>query len=133
MAPGEVVPQGFELLRTIASGKGPGYIKPHGYLAIKRATVDQNFALQGQELIFDICVLKTSMREEAPEHFYPIEKDSVGAMTAFSSQDTLFVMRTLPPMGILDMGYAASTLDRYPHKVPHATDSSHRSMPILIR
>ncbi|RYH32735.1 hypothetical protein EON65_00105 [archaeon] len=58
------------------------------------------------------------MREEAPEHFYPIEKDSVGAMTAFSTQDTLFVMRTLPPMGILDMGYAASTLDRYPLKVP---------------
>ena len=121
MAPGEVVPQGYELLRTIASGKSSGYIKPHGYLAIKRATVDENFALNGQEMIFDICVIKTTMKDDIPDQFFPIEKDSVGAIAAFSTHDTLFVMRKLPPMGVLDLGYAASTIDRYPLQVekPH--------------
>lgn len=120
VAPGEVVPPHFELLRSTASGKGSGYIKPHGYLAIKRAPVNEDYAISGKELLFDICIVRASLKEQIPEHYFQIEKDSVGAIAAFSSHDTIVAIRKLPAMGICDLGYAASPLDRYPLKVSRA-------------
>eukprot|EP00981_Chlorochromonas_danica_P011325 scaffold3873_cov177-Ochromonas_danica.AAC.5 len=90
VAPGEVVPSGYELLRSTASGKG-------------------------SEILFDICVIKHSLKEDIPEQYYPIEKDVASSMTpSFSSPDMVLITRKLPAMGICDLGYDASTLDRYP-------------------
>lgn len=115
VAPGEVVPTGYELLRSTASGKGSGYIKPFGFLALKRGSVNRDHIINGEEILFDICVIKQSLKEEVPEQYYPIEKDSAASMTpSFSSPDIVLVTRKLPAMGICDLGYEASTLDRYP-------------------
>ncbi len=123
-----MIPSGFELLRSTASGKVSGYIKPYGYLSIKRATVNKEFAMNGNDLLFDICIVRNSLKEDVPEHYYPIEKDSVGGIAAYSSQDTHFVIRKLPAMGVCDLGYAASTLDRYPLQVNHQLAQQNNSI-----
>lgn len=112
-----MVPPGFELLRSTASGKSSGYIRPYGFLAIKRAPMTSDIYVVGHEMLFDICVVKSSQKEAMPDYYYPIEKDSTGTISAFTSHDSILAVRKLPAMGICDLGYAASTLDRYPSKV----------------
>jgi len=116
VAPGEVVPAGFELLRSTASGKGSGYIKPYGFLAIKRAPVDSSIVISGHDILFDIAITRSSLKEGIPENYHPIEREHTGTMS-FSTIDTVVSIRKLAPMGICDLGYSASPLDRYPLKV----------------
>jgi hypothetical protein len=113
---GEPIPVGFELLRTTANGKQSGYIKPFGFVAIKRALADGFSLFNGEPLIYDICGLKKSYKEDIPDRYIPVERDSQGAWNSLSS-DLIFAVRYLPAMGMCNLAYEAFCLDRYPLQV----------------
>jgi hypothetical protein len=71
--------------------------------------------LNGEQLIFDICAVKKSLKEELPERYIPLEKDSNGVWASLSL-DWAFAARYLPAMGLCNLSYEAVTLDRYPLK-----------------
>lgn len=123
LAPGEQIPNGVELLRSTVSGVGSGYLKPWGYFAIRRAESTFDPLRAGDSIILDIAVVKRdgNSREEIPEGFRPIERDSLNssasAINPYSSSDNLFVIRTALSPGLCNVSYEPRLLDRYPEKV----------------
>jgi hypothetical protein len=90
-------------------------MKPFGFLAIKTSISDTYSYFHGEPMIHDICVVKRSAREELPERYMPVERDSQGIWSSLSA-DLTYAVRFLPAMGLCNLAYEAVTLDRYPLK-----------------
>ena len=73
--------EGFDVIRTTVSGKSPGNIKGLGFLAFRRAPKSSMTYIDGEPMLFDICVSKKSLREELPDKYLPIERDVSMTMT----------------------------------------------------
>ncbi len=108
---------GYEVLKTTVSGKAPAQIKGFGYIAFKRATSSPHAFIDGEPLLYDICVTKKSLKEEIPEKYLIIERDISLAMALSIPSDLQFACRTLSAMGLCNLAYKAATVDRYPRTV----------------
>lgn len=123
LAPGEQIPDGVELLRSTVTGVGSGYLKPWGYLGIRRSESAFDPLKAGDSIILDIAVVKRdgNCKEEIPEGFRPVERDSKNTssitVNPYSSTDNLFVIRTAFSPGLCNVSYEPHLLDRYPEKV----------------
>lgn len=123
LAPGENIPNGFELLRNTVSGKGSGYIAPCGYIAIQRASVRPDSKIVGDSLILDINAVKKSSLDEIPEKYVAIDREH-GNANPYATNDIIFIVQPVTAIGICNVGYEASLLDRIPTK-----DYKHLSLP----
>lgn len=115
LAPGEAIPSGYELLRSTVSGSGSGYLKPWGFFAFKRTTVNSEMYLVGDPMIIDITVIKRASKEEIPEKYTAIERDG-GASNPYSTNDVIYAVQSITAMGLCNLAYEANLLDRYPLK-----------------
>lgn len=123
LAPGESIPTGFELLRNTVSGKGSGYIAPCGYIAIQRATTKPDSKIVGESLILDINAVKKTSLDEIPEKYVAIDREH-GNANPYATNDIIFIIQPVTAIGLCNVGYEASLLDRIPTK-----DYKHLSLP----
>jgi hypothetical protein len=113
LSPGEKLPKGFELVRSSTNRSASGILNNFGVLAFKRSEAANPF-LSGEELIDDICIL--SNEEEIPDGYTEIEKN--GQHNHHAAQiNHFFAYHVVSEMGICDLKYESSTLDRYPLEV----------------
>lgn len=104
----------------------PAEIENVGALAIKRAHASEVTFIQGQPLVDDICLVLVNDGEEVPEGYVsleraPAQKDAVRAVkTSQTVSRIVLAYHQRPAMGLCDLSYESTTLDRYPQKV---TDS----------
>lgn len=113
------VPEGFEVLRYTSSGKHSAQIKGHGFLAFKRADASSFALLEGQPLLYDICVAKKSAKEDIPDRYTVVDRDIIASLPTLTTvtSDLIFAIRMLPAMGVCNLAYKPATIDRYPAKV----------------
>jgi hypothetical protein len=117
LAPGEAIPAGYEILKASVSGTASGYFKPCGYIAFKRAQARVDNFLKGDPLILYLTIMKKSSKDELPENYCAIDR-AYGNFNQFSgSNDLVFAMLPWNPIGLCDLAYLPSMLDRYPIKV----------------
>lgn len=109
----ESIPPDYHVLKSTISGNGSGYLRPWGYLAIKRASIAANSVIDGDPLILDIAVARQAEGETIVERYSPIEREN-GGINPYTLQDVVFMMKTAPAMGICDLSFKATVLDRYP-------------------
>ncbi len=107
-------PPNLEVIKTTESGH-IGFVKGLGYVAYRRAAVGPSALLHGDQIIYDLCVVKKSLKEDIPDHYVVVDRDTVGL--AGLSTDLSLCARFMPAMGICDLSYEAATLDRFPLKV----------------
>lgn len=72
--------------------------------------------IHGEKLIDDICVVMTSNCDDIPENY----KDVMVVGTAQPGAvdpGYFFMYHDCSPLGLCDLGFEASTVDRYPAKV----------------
>jgi hypothetical protein len=105
------------------SGKGSGYLNSWGYLAVKRANIKSDSLLFGDSIILDINATKKSNREDIPEKYVAIDR-LFGNANPYATNDTIFIMQSVNAMGLCNLSYQASLLDRIPVK-----DYKHISLP----
>lgn len=105
------------------SGKGSGYLNSWGYLAVKRANIKSDSLLFGDSIILDINATKKSNREDIPEKYVAIDR-LFGNVNPYATNDTIFIMQSVNAMGLCNLSYQASLLDRIPVK-----DYKHISLP----
>jgi hypothetical protein len=115
--PDAALVDGYEIIRSTLSGKSPAQIKGLGYVAFKRATVSSLSYIDGEPLLFDLCVARKSLKEDIPDKYLPLEKDVSLTMSLGLSSDLIFACRILPAMGLCNLGYKPATIDRFPAKV----------------
>jgi hypothetical protein len=121
---GDVIPVGFELLERSISGKWPGYIDQLGTLAIKRASTSAVMFVQGEPLVDDICIVLIVDGEEFPEGYVSLErgmqvtKEGAPVKAGALPVDKITIAyHQRPAMGLCDLSYESTTLDRYPEEV----------------
>eukprot|EP01033_Poteriospumella_lacustris_P001369 gene1367-997_t len=105
------------------SGKGSGYIAPCGYIAIQRAAIKPDSKLVGESLILDINAVKKSSLDEIPEKYVAIDREH-GNANPYATNDIIFIIQPVTAIGLCNVGYEASLLDRIPTK-----DYKHLSLP----
>ena len=108
---------GFEVIKTCISGKASAQIKGLGYIAFKRAASTSHALIDGEPLLYDICVAKKSLKEEIPEKYLIVDRDVSITMSLSIPSDLMFATRKLPAMGLCNLAYKAATVDRYPSVV----------------
>ena len=71
-------------------------------------------------MITDLCVVLRSHGESIPDNFFALDRlrgpayENDIANGATQHEDVVLSLYEQAPVGICDLGYAASTLDRYP-------------------
>lgn len=112
-------PDGYEILKYTASGKHSAQIKGLGFIAFKRAAASSFALLDGEPLLYDMCVAKKSAKEDIPDRYSVIDRDLVSSLPSLTTvtSDYVFATRFLPAMGVCNLAYQPATLDRYPAKV----------------
>ena len=110
---------GYEILKYSASGKHSAQIKGLGFLAFKRAAASTFALIDGEPLLYDMCVAKKSAKEDVPDRYTVIDRDLVSSLPSLTTttSDYIFATRFLPAMGVCNLAYQPATLDRYPAKV----------------
>lgn len=94
-----------------------------GALAIKRAHASEIMFIQGQPLVDDICLVLMNEGEEVPEGYVSLERipaakeSSRNAKASQTSSRIVLAYHQRPAMGLCDLSYESTTLDRYPQKV----------------
>lgn len=115
LAPGENIPNGYEILRNTVSGKGSGYVAPWGYIAVKRASMKPESFLLGDSIILDINCVKKSNREDIPEKYVAIDR-LYGNANPYANNDLIFIQQTTFALGLCNLEYEPFLLDRIPTK-----------------
>lgn len=100
-----------------------------GVLAVKRAHASDVAFIQGQPLVDDICVVLTNEGEEVPEGYVSLDRVSTqkeagrAAKTSQTASKLVLAYHQRPAMGLCDLSYESTTLDRYPQKVRNSSSS----------
>lgn len=109
---GEIVPWGFSLIDQSLGGSAECMFSS-GYLAIKRANISSSLGyIIGENVIDDISAMVED--EELPEG-YDIIPQSSSHVSHHSEYHTSFCFHSRGALGICNLTYEYSTIDRYPH------------------
>ncbi len=117
---GDELPHGCELIDKSISGEHTADLNKgavSSMLAIRRNVISPTSYIHGSPIVDDVCVVILSKHEDIPEGYVFIDKN----VNKGSSGDKLYIAyRQLSPIGLCDLGYNASTLDRYPLEVKYS-------------
>jgi hypothetical protein len=124
---GDVIPLGFELIDRSVTKMFPAEIENVGVLAVKRAHASDVAFIQGQPLVDDICLVLTNEGDELPEGYVSLDRVSTqketgrNAKTSQTAPRVVLAYHQRPAMGLCDLSYESTTLDRYPQKVQNSS------------
>ena len=105
----------------------PAEIENVGVLAVKRAHASDVTFIQGQPLVDDICLVLTNEGEEVPEGYVSLDRVSAqkeagrASKTSQTASRVVLAYHQRPAMGLCDLSYESTTLDRYPQKVQNTS------------
>lgn len=106
----EVVPKGFEVLRppeeTSAAKSDANGLLSTGSLVIRRADTSTVMFIEGEPMVDDLYIKA------------PADERLEGYFELHSQSGLSILYRFHQPLGLCDLSYASSTLDRYPLQVP---------------
>ena len=121
---GQSARKGFLVLTRSLSGaqiadlsgdpKNERDIASHILIAVKRCSNDVENFIKGRPIIDNICFINAS-QEEFPDGHVVIETN-VNKNNLGTKEEVFLCFRRQSPIGICDMSYECSTLDRYPRE-----------------
>ena len=111
----ENLPEGYELISGSVCGNTDPHIAEPYFFAVKRSVAAPSAYLQGYPIIDDICFIWESEGEEAPEEYVVLDKCLIKKST--SSHRIFVSYHVRKPVGLCNLKYKATTVDRYPKKV----------------
>ena len=116
---GESVPDDFEVIEKSLSGESffeNGSCIPRTRLAIRRASASDSAIVNGIPFIDDIGVINVTQNEVEPEGFQVVDR-YVQQPKSWKGDNMKIAYHKREPLGLCDLKYESSTLDRFPLEV----------------
>ena len=117
--PEDVIPFGYEIIAESIGRIHSAYLRPLGFLIIKRADVSSSsYSIFGFSMVHDFCIAVQD--EELIEGYTPLiwlEHSKSQEKSEEAKCNVQLGFKKSPPVGICDLTYEHATLDRYPYEV----------------
>jgi hypothetical protein len=110
---GAVIPKGFALITYSVTGK-LAYLNPIGFLAVRRSPNNTLQLINGLPSIDQLNVVLEAERDDVPENVHFTEVISQPSPQPVPDFGVSIAYRPQPAVGIGNLSYECSTIDRYP-------------------
>lgn len=104
------------IIKSLCPESHPDTINNPTRIAVKRASADASALIHGEKIVDDICLVNVSLGETPPSDYIVVDQslDTATLTTLRSVERVHLIYHHQPPMGICDLPFQPSTLDRYP-------------------